>query len=221
MKIITIKNITYSFQFCINLCYQKYIVEKCNCYDSESEPYEPYEVCHTKKDLECVKKTYESMSSYGSTINDECYDLCPIECETSEYMSSISISKYPPTSHYMNLLRNNSKIIKLNPEITDHELTWESVLKLNVFYESLSYTTITESPAINLFSLVSNLGGTIGLFLGIDKNLIVVFNLFIKIKKYEGMSLLSFIEILELILRIMIIFMDTLTSLKVKPTEKF
>jgi hypothetical protein len=166
LKIIRIKNITYSFQFCISLCYQKHIVDICKCYDSESEPYEPYEVCHTKKDLECVRKTYESFSSYGSTINSECYNLCPIECETSEYMVSISISKYPPSVHYINLLKNNPKIIKLNPDITDFELMWESVLKLNVFYESLSYTIISESPAINLYSLGANLGGTIGLFLG-------------------------------------------------------
>jgi hypothetical protein len=178
-------------------------VEKCKCYDSESEPYEPYEVCHTRKDLECVKKKYESMSSFGSAINDDCYDLCPIECETSEYMVSISISKYPPTTHYMNLLKKNKKIINLNPEITEHELTWESVLKFNIFYETLSYTIITESSAINLFSLVSNLGGTIGLFL--------------------GMSLLSFIEILELILRIVTILIDVLMAsrVKVNSTEKF
>ena len=49
----------------------------------------------------------------------------------------------------------------------------------NIFYDSLSYKTIEESAKTGWIDLISNIGGTLGLFLGI--------------------SLLSFGEILEIL----------------------
>ena len=37
-----------------------------------------------------------------------------------------------------------------------------------IFYESLSYTLTTEAPKIDLVSLLANIGGTLGLFLGVS-----------------------------------------------------
>ena len=54
------------------------------------------------------------------------------------------------------------------------------MVKLNVYYKNIYYTSIVESPSITLVSLVSNLGGNLGLFL--------------------GLSVLSLLEIFELII---------------------
>ena len=58
----------------------------------------------------------------------------------------------------------------------------ESVVSLNVYYNSLSYTLATESPKLNIISLLSNIGGSLGLFMGV--------------------SFLSLVEILALLLDI-------------------
>jgi hypothetical protein len=55
-----------------------------------------------------------------------------------------------------------------------------------VFYDRLSYTEITEKPSVPFVDLVSNVGGTFGLFIGI--------------------SLLSFLEVVELIYEMLSIF---------------
>jgi hypothetical protein len=41
-------------------------------------------------------------------------------------------------------------------------------LKLRVYYQSLKYTSITQIPKTKVFDLISNLGGTLGLFIGVS-----------------------------------------------------
>ena len=43
-----------------------------------------------------------------------------------------------------------------------------SMLSLNIYYDSLSYTTITETAKTEWIDLISNIGGTLGLFIGIS-----------------------------------------------------
>ena len=61
----------------------------------------------------------------------------------------------------------------------------ESVIKVNLYYDSLSYELSTESPKMTLADLLASIGGNLGLFM--------------------GMSLMSFSEILEVLLEIIII----------------
>ena len=42
----------------------------------------------------------------------------------------------------------------------------QSIINLNVFYDRLSFTEITEKPTFPFVDLISNVGGTLGLFMG-------------------------------------------------------
>lgn len=55
----------------------------------------------------------------------------------------------------------------------------QRTLELYVYFENMKYMEISEKPSMTLNGLISNIGGTIGLFL--------------------GMSVMSLIEVLELI----------------------
>ena len=44
----------------------------------------------------------------------------------------------------------------------------DSFVCLRIFYESLSYTSITESPQMTIVSLLGSIGGNLGLFLGVS-----------------------------------------------------
>ncbi len=44
----------------------------------------------------------------------------------------------------------------------------KSFVRINVFYESLSYSVSEESPQWDGFSLIANIGGNLGLFLGVS-----------------------------------------------------
>jgi hypothetical protein len=48
------------------------------------------------------------------------------------------------------------------------EKAQESIVRLNIFYDSLSYTLSEESPQLDMVTLIANIGGNLGLFLGMS-----------------------------------------------------
>lgn len=68
--------------------------------------------------------------------------------------------------------------------ITDEELK-HSLVQFNVYYNEMSFHRYSESEKTSMVDLVSSIGGTLGLFL--------------------GMSFLSFIELLDLIIQIIFV----------------
>uniref|UniRef100_A0A1I7ZP24 Amiloride-sensitive sodium channel subunit alpha n=1 Tax=Steinernema glaseri TaxID=37863 RepID=A0A1I7ZP24_9BILA len=43
-----------------------------------------------------------------------------------------------------------------------------NVVKLEVYFEELNYQSIMETPAMDIFDLLSNIGGTLGLYVGMS-----------------------------------------------------
>ena len=74
-------------------------------------------------------------------INQICKDICPPE------FNSITYSLTFTETHSQSLFNKNQT-------------------ELNVYYDDFYYTSITEQAKISLDSLVGNIGGLLGLFLG-------------------------------------------------------
>ena len=89
------------------------------------------------------------------------------------------------------MLRLFCKYDRNNPFFRGQDLDYDEyksrALALNIYFKTLQYTLITESAKSSIVELFSNIGGTLGLFLGI--------------------SLLSFVEIIELVLEILFVFL--------------
>ena len=159
--------------------------------NSSPYPYfqsECYLLCHYKKELEICgysKEFNENMSYYFTNVlyfyenfydplinnctsmnasligqvnavfeekgqNQVCHDMCPIQCEAFTYR----ISTYT-------------------------QWTGRDCAIVNIYYEELSYVSITELPKATSDNLWGNIGGLLGLFL--------------------GTSLLTFVEVIDLI----------------------
>lgn len=97
----------------------------------------------------------------------------------------MSHSEYPSIA-YASVLANNPIIkVKYDANSTKNitlDMLKRNVLELSVFYGDLGYDRYSESAKMNVVDLISGIGGTLGLFL--------------------GMSFLSLIEILDIILHI-------------------
>ena len=52
------------------------------------------------------------------------------------------------------------------PGFNTFENASRTFFAFRVFYDDLKYTLIKQQPKIELFGLISNIGGTLGLFLG-------------------------------------------------------
>ena len=90
-----------------------------------------------------------------------------------------SFAKFPSDAY--------AQIISLDLEISENseinfETIKESVSSLKISYKDIEYTIIGEQASITLIDLIANIGGTLGLFIGI--------------------SLLSFVEIAEILIKL-------------------
>ena len=98
--------------------------------------------------------------------NEYCEPKCPLECDNIQYNTESSYS---------------------NMRTSDDLSKKDTNLSLIIFYNSASYTTIEEMEKTDLIDLIANIGGTLGLFL--------------------GLSVLSFVEIFELFGKILFFYL--------------
>jgi len=107
---------------------------------------------------------------------ESCLD-CPEECDSIQYDISHSFTKFSAQNE-----------------------TSENFVFFTVYYESLQYTVIDQIAQMNEFDLISNIGGNLGLFIGI--------------------SFLSFAELIELFVEIICIILGKNGNRIVEITQK-
>ena len=158
---------------------QYFKVNKCGCQFGNLDFFYTNNVSVCSSKDSCPLRYIKVFSASSSAIND-CD--CPMECETTSYTYSTSFSDYPSNYTFSSNLIKSSTILK---HIQTYEELKRSVLKVNLFYDELKTTTITQDAKTSLSDFISSIGGTFGLFL--------------------GFSFLSFIELFEVILNVLII----------------
>ncbi|RMZ95146.1 acid-sensing ion channel 5 [Brachionus plicatilis] len=175
-------NLTYRQVDCFCAYIQSEVYKKCKCDDIASNIVsENGNTCDTVEELLCSAQTYQEItaSEYKSRIKNE----CPLECDTVRYDTMKSESRYPSASYAKELAKTDRvKLLFDNRSNVSLEEFRESILAVNIYYESLKQTEITESASVTLDALIADIGGIHGLFLGI--------------------SILSFAEIIDLIIMI-------------------
>jgi len=173
------------------------VIETCKCYVSSFDKLNGNIPCSNDEQNICQTDVYEKLFVDGKVIV-ECNQYCPLECYSISYELTSSFSSYPTRSYAKKSLLNNSVIRSkfqnetltydlLKDETLTYDLLKESVLSLNIYYDKLTYTGITKDAKTELIDLISNIGGLLGLFLGI--------------------SFLSFVEIIEIIIEILVIML--------------
>lgn len=151
----------YSTSTCYYECYQKKLMDVCNC-RSLGMPYggefNVSKFCSTEEIRNCILPTTASLNP------SDCD--CPVQCEKIKYGLQLS-SAYFPSLHFWDALYKLFNGTD-NGTATDalQEIIRRRLLKLNIFYESLSTEVTTKKPAYDILAFGSDMGGTMGLFLG-------------------------------------------------------
>ncbi|CAF1029306.1 unnamed protein product [Brachionus calyciflorus] len=130
----------------------------------------------------CISKQAELFSD-GNYVSDFCVPECPLECEMISFTKTISVNKYSNDAFDMMMSK------KLN--LSNRKIS-EDIAQVNVYYESLDHTEIVEFATMDFVDLLSSIGGIAGLFLGI--------------------SVLSLVEILEIVLEILFLYKNSIKS---------
>lgn len=180
----TLKNIIYKKKNCMLEAYRKEVYLQCNCINEIGDIPGVNTTCFTLIEAKC------SSNLYRRFLQGEFYDMfmkiCPIECNTQYYTFSNSFEFFP-SPHYGEFLME--KLQGLHENKTERHCYRElekSVAKVNIYYDKLGYQLITEIETMTNLDLVANIGGMLGLFM--------------------GMSLLSFIELFEMIIECFLVF---------------
>ena len=146
----------------------KLYIDKCNCRLSSFLSAVDSRFCFTDSELMCSFYQYNEVFLKNNYIQNVCLPQCPLECYSNKFTyttSSFNING----DLYVNKIQNNSNLASnyVKQEIND-ETVAKSYVRINVFYESLSYLVSEESPQWDGFSLIANIGGNLGLFLGVS-----------------------------------------------------
>ena len=171
--IVNQKKLNYQQDYCYLLCLQDKIINACNCVAGIFPSFGNKSMCISFNEVNCLMDVVTRFS--GNNTDSDCSQSCPLECDFVEYNIMTSKSKFP-NKYYKNLLAKNVKINSSGISFDDID---NAVMRINVFYETMTFTTVQEYPSIDFGTFLSNLGGTLGLYIGI--------------------SFLSIVELIELI----------------------
>ena len=153
----------YTQQFCLSQCFQRYLINNFNCTTS-------YIVGFFNNTNVCDEIAF--LLSQNSTFIDDyltniCIPMCPLECNQTLIKTSIS-SVLLVGDGYLSRIKNSNLSTDFINRTIDAATVEKSIVHVNIFYESLSYTETTESPQMNIVSLLGSIGGHLGLFLGVS-----------------------------------------------------
>jgi hypothetical protein len=153
-----------------------YRQEDCFMYYVGRELYKHFNGSNKIDRWENIVFEYPSYSDYlniiyQNIINNKIYKVyeseCPLECDSIKYEISHSFNKF---------------------SIKNETSSSSERVQFSVYYEKPEYTVIDQIAQMTVFDLISNIGGNLGLFIGI--------------------SFLSFAEIIELLVEIIFIIFN-------------
>lgn len=171
----------YSATACKESCLAFNQRQECKCMEYRFPlPSNSTPVCNifNKTTVDCLSRIQKAFKR--NELN--CTKSCPPPCREQVFKLTSSFSSWPSEGYqpfYTEKLEN--KGIDLIDENQTNTLR-SNVLKLNIFYEELNFEFIREERSYELANFVSDLGGSLGLWI--------------------GMSVLSFAEVFELLLLI-------------------
>ncbi len=168
-KLILYSKYEYTQQFCLQQCLQELMINTCNCSNTALASIRNVSGCASMSQINCIlKKAFYGIYLKNNYVVRVCLPQCPLECNSTKITYTPSSFQLIPYT-YMNLLREKSLLRSdfLNRSLDDDSVILKSVAKLSIFYDSLSYTISIESPQMDIVSLVSQIGGNLGLFMGV------------------------------------------------------
>ncbi|OCT69807.1 amiloride-sensitive sodium channel subunit alpha-like [Xenopus laevis] len=166
----------YTEQVCVRSCFQAAMVASCGC-GYAFYPLPPgEEYCDYNKHKSWGHCYYKLITEFSSNKLG-CFTKCRKPCLVSDYQLTAGYSKWPNRVSQDWVFHTLSQQYNL----TDRN----GIAKLNIYFEELNYKTILESPTINMVVLLSLLGSQWSLWF--------------------GSSVLSVVEMLELVIDFVII----------------
>lgn len=191
--IITKSGYRYDQSYCQQLCHFEHIFKTCNCSMPGTDEITNFRHC-LKKDKFFIQNCFAN--EYKRSDFDfvrECSKRCPLKCVTTSYKIK---SQYLESKIEFDEFAESDLVIKkrIKHRINVTDISIDDIVRktfsMSIFFKEFKYTAITQIPKSTVPDLVSNFGGTLGLFL--------------------GLSLLSFMEFVEFMCELVLLMVNYL-----------
>ncbi|XP_056017341.1 acid-sensing ion channel 1-like [Ostrea edulis] len=163
----------YSRTVCRIICEQSAMLQDCGCYAHEYKEFYYFsnstfqnQWCKTQNDIKCisrVRRDYKLQKRFCSCLNP---------CREKKYSLFPSSRQWPTTEYANTLLQGLCEHFPLKclllTSITDPRLLSLNFLKVTIYFEDLNYEHLEEEPEITTAQFASDVGGAIGLWIGLS-----------------------------------------------------
>jgi hypothetical protein len=152
---------SYSQKECIEVCRNLISIEESGCNCSINDLSEEFAVkCLEEINDTVLRKCANDFLAFFDP--KKCYKYFPLQCDSFSYKITLNIQS----------IIASGNITTLRSDYYLDFLTYENMSKtyygINVYYGDLKYTLINQIPKVEIAGLVSNIGGTFSLFLGLS-----------------------------------------------------
>ena len=151
----------YSASACVLNCFFRNIANNCSCIEPSiwtppnQEQFAGFSECG-REDSCCVSEQYYT--------HQNCQPNCPQVCSYTAYSISTSYSAFPPTSRFQQETLGRRLGLDLT-EFNDSYLQ-DNLLAVNIYFEDLNVERETTKTSYTIVSLLADIGGQLGLFIG-------------------------------------------------------
>ena len=137
-------NKEYSQMNCLELCFELNYIENRPCQCTANKLGSIFEDCFKEENYNLTGCTFEyKQNFYNNDLRNMRSSYCPAECNSIAFLSSVNTVKPPPNIE-------------------------ENITAINVYYSSLKHTSFLQAAKTTPQQLVSNIGGYLGLFVGMS-----------------------------------------------------
>ncbi|CAH3105581.1 unnamed protein product [Porites lobata] len=158
-------NASYSKQACMNTCHADKQIADCGC--AEGQFPTDADICNLRNKT-IGKCCLEKIQYKLLTGELDCEAQCPTPCREVQYKSTLSMGHWPSFG-YESILESRVKTDStLAKELDNGYFLSENFLQVKVFYEQLNYEKVTERISYEGVNLVADIGGQLGLWIGIS-----------------------------------------------------
>ena len=126
----------------------------------------------------CAKNVLQSFVS-NEFFESVCHQSCPLECNRTRFETRQSSVLFHVGDALFDRIKSNPRLredfLDANVSAISTQKLRESVVRVFVFYDSLSYVESSdETNAGTILELVSSIGGLLNLFMGIKNKYIII-----------------------------------------------
>lgn len=116
-----------------------------------------YRIFETYDEYDCI--------NYNFSMPNKTTSECPLPCEEQRYKPTVSTASWPSKTDLPNLC-SQLETFGVDTKTCSKEFIKDNFIRLQVYFEDFTVETIKQIPAYGRSQVISDLGGSMGLWIG-------------------------------------------------------